>query len=249
MPMLQFMDTVVAHSVQTAATYQQLIPQMFMGETIHPQPIPFFGNVQDPDVKYFTIGANPSAGEFFHRDWNGALTTAPLCARLLHYFDQGQNPHPWFATWNAALARLGIQFGQNLAHLDISYRATKSMGTFKGQQRALFDQMILDDSQFFLELLNRVLPRARGLLMAGTAGRHYINHLFNKIAAGNNLRLKLVRTLHPGPKARIDLLQLQGAGWPVPVFFCSSSPSDRWNPGLFVNHTHAVVPALQEHGF
>ncbi|MEQ2006481.1 MAG: hypothetical protein ABMA26_06765 [Limisphaerales bacterium] len=251
MPLFHFMNAVVNHSNHTAADYQQLVPTQFGGDLIHPQPIPFFGNIQSPDVEFFTIGANPSAGEFYRRDWpNGDLTPAQLGERLLHYFDEAQapGPHPWFSIWNTALAPLGIRYGHNLAHLDLSYRATKSMGTFRGAQRDLFRQMVNADSQFFFQLLEQVLPRARGLLMAGTAGRYYINQLFQQIAAPH-FQLNPVQTLHPGPKARIEIFRLQGAERTIPVFFCSSSPSDRWNRGRLASNVQAVVPELQQHGF
>lgn len=254
MPLLDFFNAIVAHSTHTAANYQDLVPQQVGGHLIHPQPIPFFGNIQHADVKFFTIGVNPSATEFFQRNWPDVdLPPAQLRDRLLHYFDPGQipQPHPWFSIWNAALAPLEIHYGHNLAHLDLSYRATRSMGTFHGPQRDLFHQMVNADSQFFFQLLEQVLPRARGLLMAGTAGQYYINHLFQQIAAVNSPHFQLnhVETLHPGPRARIEIFQLQGAERIVPVFFCSSSPSDRWNRGQLANNVQGVVPALQRHGF
>jgi hypothetical protein len=254
MPLFDLLDAVVSHSNVTAANYHELVPQRFGGEVIYPKPIPFFGNLQSPDVKFFTIGANPSAGEFYRRDWpEGDLTPAQLGERLLHYFDDEQitAPHPWFSIWNTALAPLGIRYGHNLAHLDLSYRATRSMGTLRGELGDLFQKMVTEDSQFFFQLLKLVLPNARGLLMAGTAGQLYMDRLFKQIAKENapNFQLNHVQNLHPGPRARIEILQLRWAERFVPVLFCSSSPSDRWNRGRLATNVQAVAPALRQLGF
>ncbi len=250
----QLLNAIVDHSILTATDYLELVPETHRRLAIQTQPIPYFGNILVPEVKFFTIGVNPSASEFYNRQWPlGGFTPEELCGRLLGYFDPQQVPtyHPWFNGWNTALVPLGIQYGSNLAHLDLSYRATKSMGALNGPNRVHFEDMVVGDSQFFFQLLGLLLPQTRGLIMAGTVGRFYMDCFFNRLAdAGHaGFHLNYVRTLDFGPLARVEFFQLTWGQWTVPVLFCSSSPSDRRRPELLRERIVRLADEIRQIGF
>ena len=203
-------------------------------------PIPFFGNLERATV--VTIGLNPSATEFEGRGWPPALDAQALADRLTHYFDRGE--HAWFSGWTQALRLIGASYRENAAHIDISPRATISAAAVPN--RVLFERMLEDDLPWMIRFLE-VAPRVRLVLMAGTATkRYYLNEFLAKRlnAADAVLEGRLVRPEGSGKVLHHVLVTKRRR---LPVYFCSSSPSDRRTPGLLLARLAKDAPLLREH--
>lgn len=194
---------------------------------VNTHPIPFFGDITNAEI--ITIGLNPSATEFEGRGWPDHLTAVELSDRLLNYFKS--NPHRWFDGWEAALGTLGASYYRNAAHLDLSPRATSSAGDVP--DRELFEEMLSADLPWMMRFFE-FAPAARLVLLAGTASKKYYLNEF------------IQRELHPG-SGRLDGMAIRPPGSGkvlrhtfvfdgrrLPVWFCSSGPSDRRQPGLLL---------------
>lgn len=203
-------------------------------------PIPFFGNLHT--AKVLTIGVNPSAGEFVHRNWPAQMDSASLTQRLLHYFDSPPGPHPWFVPWIEALALLDIDYRRGeAAHLDLSPRATVSMSAVPNPE--LFLQMVSQDLRWLFEFLQEC-NSARLLMAAGTVTKRWYLHQFLASDA-NHHRL----AFQPKPKSsdRCTLHEVTHTGRKLPLFFSSVSPSDSKRAHLLVENVRKTRDQLRDY--
>jgi hypothetical protein len=203
-------------------------------------PIPFFGDLATASV--VTVGVNPSATEFNTGRWPSALAPAELTERLLRYFQR--EPHPWFERWETALRTIGVSYRQDAAHVDISPRATVSEAV-RVDPRA-WEQMLTDDLPWMVRFI-AAAPRVRLIMMAGAAtSALYVNEFVAK-----KLPLELARLegslSRPAGRAKVRHHEIVIGTRRIPVWFCSSSPSDRSNPELLLGRVREHATALQAH--
>lgn len=203
-------------------------------------PIPFFGDIRRARV--LTVGVNPSAEEFaVKRRWPASLTATELERRLVGYFvDAPAPPHDWFNTWSKALESLGVSYEDGAAHVDLSPRATISMGS---ANQAAFSRMVEADAAWFFRLLP-LCPAARVLLLAGcVTKRWYMNEFLARVATASGFQL------HGKGEAkgegRVGFYRLTGPGVDLPVFSCSVSPSS-WNPELLIERVREHQASIRE---
>lgn len=203
-------------------------------------PIPFFGNVRKAEI--FTVGLNPSAGEFNNRGWHDGLSCELLTSRLLAY--HSSSPHDWFGRWSDALTLLigSPSYAEgNVAHLDVSPRATQSFGSMDTEQAVQFQKMLRQDIGWLFQSI-AMNTSLKLILMAGTASHDcYLDRLVGECADLHSCKL--------APKKSADGIQcrfwqLQGNGASIPVFFSGSSPSDRKNPKRLFDNVRANVETL-----
>jgi hypothetical protein len=192
----------------------------FIRSNISAHPIPFFGDVEN--AKVLTVGVNPSATEFLNRGWPAKITALELANRLRSYFASPTvQPHSWFETWRLALANLDVSYTNGAAHVDLSPRATVSMGAIVDWQ--LFGSMVERDAKWFFELIS-LLKRPQALLIAGcVTKRWYIHQFIARIAPQYGYRLE--GKAEQTGAGRVGFFRLHGPGQSIPVFFCSVSPS------------------------
>ena len=231
----QIMSELISHVARTDSVYRA---NYKIG--VRTFPIPFFGDIETAEV--LTIGLNPSATEFESRGWPPVLDATELTDRLLRYFDSGE--HPWFAAWEMALVEIGASYRRNAAHLDISPRATISAGAVPDP--ILFEQMLTDDLPWMMRFMNAA-PRARLVLLAGTAtNRHYLNEfLAKRLNADDGILEGSLR--RPEGKGKVLRHVLRSNGRYLPVYFCSTSPSDRRQPGLLLERVRRDAATLRHH--
>ena len=129
-------------------------PGFLFRKDVQDHPIPFFGNLIDAEV--ITIAVNPSSTEFKPwRNWGPQrLSPDVLTSRLAGYFKSTQpKPHPWFAEAEEALNILGCSYTNNVAHLDLSPRATRSMRSFvTPRERKEFLTMLKNDVKWLAQM-------------------------------------------------------------------------------------------------
>lgn len=131
------------------------------------RPVPFFGPL--PSARYLTISPNPSA------DDSGCPTSnCDLAQHCLGYFQRSDvKPHDFFSDWEAGLAGIlpgRLSYSSNLAHVDLSPRATRSLTAINKcrEDVRLFKEMIGYDVKHLFRLIAVVWPNLRGLFAAGT---------------------------------------------------------------------------------
>jgi hypothetical protein len=216
-----YVDGIVAYEAKTRGQFASLYRA---DVTAHP--VPFFGNISKAVL--LTVGVNPSATEFVGRNWPQRIPSAELAARLHSYFDGAPvPPHPWFEAWEQALASLRLSYRAGLAHLDLSPRATISMGAL---DPAAFSEMVEQDVESFFGVLP-LCREARGLVLAGCVTKRWYAHRFlQRVAPRFGFALS-EKSATAGP-AKTSLLRLTGPDLSLPVFFCSVSPSARQNREL-----------------
>ncbi len=211
-----YVARVVDHERRTRPRFEQL----YRSDVIT-HPIPFFGDICTASI--LTVGVNPSATEFIDRRWPQNLSAVELADRLHAYFLTTAPPsHAWFEGWQEALAILGVSYRNGAAHLDLSARATVSMGATDQVQ---FARMVEEDVEAFFDALP-FCRAARALLLAGcVTKRWYADDFLRRVAPRFGFTLsKLSAT---SGRARTSHLQLDGPNVSLPVFFCSVSPSAR----------------------
>lgn len=202
--------------------------------------IPFFGDLSRAAV--ITVGLNPSATEFEGRGWPAALADAALTERLMRYFER--LPHPWFAAWEEALALIGASYRLNAAHIDVSPRATWSASSVPDPQ--LFEGMLTNDLPWMLRLLEAA-PQVRLLLLAGTANRReYLNEFIAKRLPASAARLEGSLARIPG-RGKMSHHVLVVGTRRLPVYFCSSSPSDQRNRTMLGERVARDAELLRRH--
>ena len=221
---LQQIQEFVVEICQKTSNSASDFPELFeIGEPKYP--IPFFGNLLKAEI--VTVGLNPSADEFKNRGWQDGFSEEILTNRLLNYFS---DPHKWFERWNEALCELvgapSYAEGQ-VAHLDISPRATSSFSSFNKAQAEQFEIMLRQDIAWLFQILVKFL-NPKILFVAGTASkRKYLDGMISECAGINSFKLTS-RKKATGSQCRF--WKLEGHGKCIPVFFSGSSPSDWQNP-------------------
>ncbi len=227
----KYVGDVQADVAASAAQFVSLQPP---GVVLHP--IPFFG---DPTrARVATVGVNPSAGEFVPaRRWPRNMAVPGLTGRLVDYFDHEIPSHPWFASWKQALGAIDASYKRDSFHIDLSPRATKSMGILaKEGKHALFLQMVHHDAKHLCRLL-RMCPAVRAVLAAGAVtNRLYIVEFLQRLRCRPEpvVRDILPFERRPGVKGNVGLYEFEMDGVIRLFFFCASGPADRVNRGLLV---------------
>ena len=209
----------VAEVVRVEAATQSRFAALYRADVVT-HAVPFVGDITT--ATHITVGVNPSATEFIDRRWPCSMTTVELANRLLAYFDSPVPPHPWFAGWEAALSLLGVSYKAGAAHLDLSPRATASMGS---TDQGAFAEMISQDIATFFAALS-LCRSVRGLLLAGCVTKRWYAHHFLRRAAPR-FGFTLSELSSTTGQARTARLMLKGPSISLPVFFCSVSPSAR----------------------
>lgn len=214
----------------TAPRYSSL---MKPGLLTHP--ICYFGN--PATAKIITVGLNPSHGEFDGSRWLGTVDHQTLANRCSTYFSHQAEPRPhrWFKPWHLSLEHLDHSYEDGSAvHLDLSPRATRFVSELKeAWEQSLFLEMVERDLWTFFATLE-LCANAKVLLIAGTVtGRFYLNEFLQRFAPdyGYSLGGAFRRTDCPG-KGKTCFHSFSRNGRTLPVFFCSSSPSDSNNREL-----------------
>lgn len=204
-------------------------------ENVKPYPpIFFFGDPGGAIAS--TIGVNPSAGEFSpNRMWEGYNQIDKLLDRCRNYFRQpsGIPSHPWFETWEKFLDKIGLSYraSPRAVHLDLSPRATRSMGALQaggGDLSALFLDLIRNDlGHFFAQL--RLYPEIKFLYAAGSVTKKfYMIEFLQRYSYRYECSFRPVMPFVRGGQGQIGLYQLDlKDGNPRQFFFCSTSPSSR----------------------
>lgn len=184
--------------------------------------IPFFGDIKNARV--LTVGVNPSNKEFIKRDWCETMTARELEDRLCRYFSYDKvAPHKWFQTWSNALFPLGVSYQEGsahlAAHLDLSPRATVSMGSANPDT---FLAMVKEDARWFFELLPECKATRLMLIAGSVTGRYYMDEFVECVAYRYGYKLEEP----PTPRGKgFGFNCLIGPGIDLPIFFSSLSPS------------------------
>ena len=211
----------MANMNKTWPDYKTLEPKQRNGVPIQTQPIPFFGDIENARV--LTVGVNPSATEFDPLRWPDQVPVNELKDRLIDYYELEQvKPDKWFNTWTDALKHLKASYQADAAHLaahiDLSPRVTKSMGSVDPYD---FLTMVKADAKWFFELVQEC-KAARLMLMSGTVTKcYYMDDFVTRIANEHGFELKPLSLKGEGFK----FYRLHGPGVDLPVFFSSVSPS------------------------
>ena len=201
-----------------------------MQDSLATHPIPCFGNPASAIA--VTVGLNPSSAEFKPgRSWSATLTHSELAARCANYFSP-QAPGPprgWFQPWSEGLDRLDVSYQAGSAvHLDLSPRATRPVSALKAPaQQRLFLEMVERDLWILFATL-QLCQNAKLILVAGSVtGEYYMNEFLQRFSpdCGYALDRPFSRTRQRG-RGKTAWHCLRGAGRSLPVFFCSSGPSD-----------------------
>lgn len=205
---------------------------------VRTHPMPFFGDLESAEV--ITVGLNPSATEFEAGRWPAEIEGGALRERLSSYFER--EPHPWFNVWEHALAELGASYRCNAAHVDVSPRATVSAGAAPDQ--GIFERMLAADAPWMIRFLDAA-PRVRLVLLAGAATqRLYLDEFLANRLPPNVALLEGSLRRPPGP-AKVRRHMLVTARRRLPVFFCSSSPSDRRRGSMLIERVRRHAAQLR----
>ena len=192
-------------------------------EGLTTRPIFCFGNVSVS--KYLTIGANPSADDFRAGRWG----VGDLASQSFTYFNRVL-PHDFFANWGSALMPLLSQerySNGNLAHLDVSPRATKSLRAINQLGDPFIDdflKMARGDAGYLFLMLATVWPQVRGLFAAGTiTKRKYVDEFLAEMGRPYGFQFRSKKEF-PGraktPGVCSKMYDVRFAGRSVPLFFC-----------------------------
>jgi hypothetical protein len=193
--------------------------------------IPFFGDLET--AEYVTVGVNPSSTELDKPFWRGNPDAAAKANYLNNYFKSG-NEHTWFKGWERALAPLKLSFKANVAHLDLCTRGTKSVTAIQNDGNdELFLKMVEEEMSCFSRLFSEMFPRLKGVLLAGSVtGKFYLDEFLIDTL---NTEFKFDPP-RPFPRkqgrGRCEFYHISFQGKRIPIFFCTSSPSNKINPDL-----------------
>ena len=191
----------------------------------HPRPVPFFGKVHE--AQYLTLSPNPSPDDI------GAPTpNCDLAQYCFDYFHSGLALHRFFPDWESGLAALSpcqLSYSNNLAHVDLSPRATRSLTSVnKSKDHKLFKQMIDHDVRHLFRILDVVWPHLRGLFAAGAGTKsEYIDRVLGEHGREFGFELQPPAKAR---EARPRLYEISYQGQSRPLFFCPIGPSAR-RPG------------------
>ncbi len=217
----ELIERAQARSAKVRARHADILPPH--GEPWHP--IPFFGPIEDAAA--LTVAMNPSADEFRSRGWPATLTASTLADRLVGYF--GKNPHPWFGPSEVPLRAAGLRYGQNLAHIDLVCRATR---TIKAGDRDAFLALADDEADIFFDALVAA-PNARVVVLCGsiTNARYAHEHVARHATAHGWRFTPRPERQRGGPFASMH--ELRGGSRVLPILFASASVNRRDGPGHY----------------
>jgi len=195
---------------------------------VNTHPLLYFG---DPiSARFATFGVNPSAAEFTPSRWpKSTMSNEELDKRSVDYFKNPDvPPHPWFDGYEKALKQLGHSYKTDTVHLDLSPRATKSMGSVDRKQ---FLQMIESDMKWFLQSLGLCRDLQAVIISGSVTGKYYFDEfLLAKLT--NPFGFKLRTQLGAQKRGATALYDISGPNLNVPVLFCCKSPSG--DKGVFL---------------
>jgi hypothetical protein len=219
----RYLQQVMDDMNATWPQYEELRPK---DKDLLTQPIPFFGDIKN--AKILTVGVNPSATEFKNLRWPVEVSLSYLMDRLIKYFVSEQTkPDDWFDTWIEALKHLeaSYQAGSDhlAAHIDLSPRVTKSMGSADPYD---FLAMMKADIRWFFELLSIMsgYNAPQLMLFSGTVTKcYYMDMFIGRVAHEHGFQLEKSSPTGKG----FGFYYLRGPNFDLPVFFCSVSPSGR----------------------
>lgn len=199
-----------------------------------PWAIPFFGRLAEARV--LTVGLNPAYSEFNNSRWSSITSAVHAVDRLVNYFQNSTPPHRWFDTWEAALNNIDASYyGKHrylAAHVDVWPRATNSPSEFPEEQ--LLECMAADLGCFVSAI--GFAPNATIILMAGSVtGDFHLNQFLKTYLSKDEGELE--GSFNPfaqqGPGKTV-VHRLRIGSRKLPVFFCSTSPSDEENRDVLV---------------
>ena len=188
---------------------------------VNAHPLPYFG---DPlSARFATFGVNPSAAEFTWSRWPKAtMSVAELDERCAEYFKNPDAPaHPWFDGYVPTLNLLGHAYETDTVHLDLSPRATKSMGSV---DRGQFLQMIEADMIWFLDSLGLCQNLKAAIMSGSVTGKYYFDE-FLLAKLPKPFSIKLRTRFEMKQRGATALYDVSGPGLNVAVLFCCKSPS------------------------
>ena len=235
----QELTRIVAAIVAEIAETDHEFRSLYNNPSLPDHPVPFFGGV--PSASYLTLSPNPSSDDF------GAPTMGcDLTRHCLDYFNHaGVKPHQFFPDWEAALAGLSpcrFSYSSNLAHVDLSPRATRSLTALNTSDATkLFLRMVGLDIKHLFRILAVVWPNLRGLFASGTVtDDRYIDEILRKYGPFSGFEFGRPHLLppatRPGAKpaksrrSHPKLYQVSYKGEIKPLFFCPVGPSAK-RPG------------------
>ena len=216
----------------------------------YPQPwaIPFFGRLREAQV--LTVGLNPSYGEFNGSRWTHVRSASEAVNRLLDYFVGTIKPHMWFSTWEQALNALDASYyGKRrylAAHVDIWPRATGSPSEFPKEQ---LEECIAAELPTFLSTLEQARGASLILMSGSVTADYYLNQFLQDYLPKDQgeLELSFNPRAQQGPGKTV-FHRLRLASRTLPVFFCSTSPSDDQNRAVLVEKVREFVIPIRKWG-
>lgn len=223
----------VMHRAEREVLLSDAAFQHLYNPEVRTRPLFFFGRAAT--ASYFTIGANPSADDFRRGNWRA---NDDLADQALSYFhDERIAPHVYFRNWVAALAPLGLTYHDNLAHLDVSPRATKSLQVINqlgARTIGDFLSMARADAAYLFALLEIRWSELRGLFAAGSITKaRYLDAFLREVGPRYGFSFRRKRVFagkSKGPGSCSKLYEVTFRGCAVPLFFCHVGPSSH-RPG------------------
>jgi len=197
------------------------------GRVVHP--IPFFGNIKTAEI--LTVGANPSNGEFKNQRWPEEINNIDLMDRLLNYFNYSISPHPWFDKWEEALRHLDRSYlDGTAAHIDLTPRAVISMEELEDKPK--YNEMVTNDIEWFFKLLV-LCDKVKLILIAGSIPKGPINKFLQDHSDENGFEWKIdCKPKKVRPYTSSHKLKFKDKTYRI--FYCSSGPSYRNKPRIFI---------------
>jgi hypothetical protein len=219
----------------TARTDQQLA-DLYDPTLAFRRPMPLFGRAFS--TAYLTLGANPSADDLRAGNWHRDRELPGQCFDYFH--SPTVRPHHFFADWESGLALLSpckFSYSLNLAHLDLSPRATKSLSAINksNDDKRRFMLVVKHDIEYLFRILAVLWPNLRGLFAAGTVTDDwYIDEVLCRHVPGVRFQFRRVCVLPVAAKSERShpkLYELSYEGVSKPLFFCPVGPSAT-RPGM-----------------
>jgi hypothetical protein len=239
---IALLDQVISDVTRTGPQFADL-----MRADVTTSPIPYFGDPCSAVVA--TIGVNPSATEFsFHaRRWQPMPKSGEALNNVLsgYFTNPTVGPHEWFKGWADCLEILNCPYDRDAVHLDLSPRATRSMGQVPYDR---FLEMVVHDLPWFFSAL-RLCPRLKAVLMAGAVTKKFYMNEFMSRYAKNGFAFTLARRLEAQSRGSTALYRLTGPGIDLPVFFYRRGPSARGGGASLATAITQHLKELKEAGF
>jgi hypothetical protein len=209
-------------------TDHKYVPIYKPGRVVHP--IPFFGNIKTAEI--LTVGANPSNGEFINQRWPEEINNIDLMDRLMNYFNYSISSHKWFDKWEEALGHLERSYSDGIAaHIDLSPRAVISMEELL-ENKPKYNEMVTNDIEWFFKLLV-LCDKVKLILIAGSIPKGPINKFLQDHSDENGFEWKFdCKPKKVRPYTTSHKLKFKDKTYRI--FYCSSGPSYRIKPRIFI---------------